>query len=427
MDIVQKLKKLNLKQPKYVFPLIVLLPLLFLGYTVAQFFTGSSEGQTGVVTDSINMSLPDARSDGLDSKMTAMDKNFSDRGAFSAVNGIGDDVVQKDTTGSGYNEEELARIQQANAERLAQQEAENKLQRSYEENTRRLNSYSNGSTGRGSRSQQDDLNDYARELENIQNRSMERQRRYYAEQERKEKEAEAEFSCQREPSSLLEWPSAAENVPSGQLRRQQQDVIDALTGNSKKKRKANEKTEVVEKVKEKNAEQFNTVTSAETVDEPLIKAMIDKTTKAREGTRLRFKLLDDVTVKGIKLKKGSYLYGIVTGFSQQRVMANISSILVGNKFIKVGLSVYDNDGMEGFYVPESTFREMVKDASASVANQSINFDTGSSTGISAELLALQALQNVYRSTSSAVSNNIRKNKARIKYNTIVYLINTQNE
>lgn len=402
MDIVQKLKKLNLKQPKYVFPLIVLLPLLFLGYTVAQFFSGSSDGKTGVVTDSINMSLPDARSDGLDSKMAAMDKHFSESGAYSAVNGIGDDVLEKDTTGSGYNEEELARIQQANAERLAQQEAADKLQRSYAENSRRLNSYSSGSSGRSSRSQQDDLNDYARELENIQNRSLERQRRYYAEQERKEKEEEAE------------------------QRRQQQEMIDALTGNGKKK-KSNEKTEVVEKVKEKNAEQFNTVTSAETVDEPLIKAMIDKTTKAREGTRLRFKLLDDVTVKGIKLKKGSYLYGIVTGFSQQRVMANITSILVGNKFIKVNLSVFDNDGMEGFYVPESTFREMVKDASASVANQSVNFDTGGSTGISAELLALQALQNVYRSTSSAVSNNIRKNKARIKYNTIVYLINTQNE
>lgn len=403
MDIVQKLKKLNLKQPKYVFPLIVLLPLLFLGYTVAQFFTGSSDGKTGVVTDSINMSLPDARSDGLDSKMAAMDKHFSESGAYSAVNGIGDDVVEKDTTGSGYNDEELARIQQANAERLAQQEAADKLQRSYAENSRRLNGYGSGSSSRSSRSQQEDLNDYARELENIQNRSMERQRRYYAEQERKDKEEEAE------------------------QRRQQQEMIDALTGNGKKKSKANEKTEVVEKVKEKNSEQFNTVTSAETVDEPLIKAMIDKTTKAREGTRLRFKLLDDVTVKGIKLKKGSYLYGIVTGFSQQRVMANITSILVGNKFIKVNLSVFDNDGMEGFYVPESTFREMVKDASASVANQSINFDTGGSTGISAELLALQALQNVYRSTSSAVSNNIRKNKARIKYNTIVYLINTQNE
>jgi hypothetical protein len=53
---------------------------------------------------------------------------------------------------------------------------------------------------------------------------------------------------------------------------------------------------------------------------------------------------------------------VVSGFGQQRVKASISSILVGGKFIKVGLSVFDNDGMEGFYVPESTFREMVKDA-----------------------------------------------------------------
>ena len=34
---------------------------------------------------------------------------------------------------------------------------------------------------------------------------------------------------------------------------------------------------------------------------------------------------------------------------------------------------------------------------------------------------------MYQSASSAVSKNIRKNKAKIKYNTIVYLINTQNE
>ena len=72
-------------------------------------------------------------------------------------------------------------------------------------------------------------------------------------------------------------------------------MIDALTGNTKKKGKKEEKTEVVEKVKEDNSEKFNTVASTENVDEPLIKAMIDRTTKAREGTRLRFKLLDDVT------------------------------------------------------------------------------------------------------------------------------------
>ena len=79
---------------------------------------------------------------------------------------------------------------------------------------------------------------------------------------------------------------------------------------------------------EQNADKFNTIGFSQNVDEPLIKAMIDQTIKAHEGTRLRFKLLDDVVIKNVKIKKGTYLYGIVTGFGQQRVMATISSVLV---------------------------------------------------------------------------------------------------
>ncbi len=45
-------------------------------------------------------------------------------------------------------------------------------------------------------------------------------------------------------------------------------------------------------------------------------------------------------------------------------------------------------------------------------------------GVSAEMMALQALQNVYSSATNALSQNFRKNKATIKYNTIVYLINS---
>lgn len=397
MDL-QKLKRLNLRQPKYIFPLVIFLPLLGLIYFGMETFKGNGKTAKNVVTDSINMSLPDARGEGMDSKMTAMNKHFAEGGAFTAVDGIGDEYEQKDTTGSGYNDQERQRIEAVNAERLRQMKAEQDLRERQQANMNRINGY--GSSGR---SQQEDLNSYARELDRIQNRSMERQRQYQAEQERRDKEEEAEE------------------------RRQRQEMIDALTGNVKKKGKKEEKNEIVEKVKDDNSEKFNTVASTENVDEPLIKAMIDRTTKAREGTRLRFKLLDDVTVKGIRLKKGSYLYGIVTGFGQQRVMANITSILVGNKFIKVNLSVFDNDGMEGFYVPESTFREMVKDAGSNVAAQNIQFDVNGSGGLSPEIIALQALQNMYQSASSAVSKNIRKNRAKIKYNTIVYLINTQNE
>ena len=84
--------------------------------------------------------------------------------------------------------------------------------------------------------------------------------------------------------------------------------------------------------------------------------------------------------------------------------------------------------MEGFYVPASDFREFVKDASAQAVNSNINFNsnTGYGNGISGEAIALQALQNVYSSATNAISSNMRKNKAKIKYNTVVYLINGDN-
>lgn len=176
-----------------------------------------------------------------------------------------------------------------------------------------------------------------------------------------------------------------------------------------------------------NAEKFNTVGSdVASDDSPLIRAMIDQTTKAHEGTRLRFKLLDDITIRDVKLKKGTYLYGTVSGFGQQRVRATITSILVGSRFLKVNLSVFDNDGMEGFYVPESAFRDFMKEAGSSTVQQNISFESesGYGSGISGEAIALQALQNMYNSATSALSANIRKNKAKIKYNTIVYLINS---
>ena len=207
------------------------------------------------------------------------------------------------------------------------------------------------------------------------------------------------------------------------MRKQRADSI----ARAKREEKERNRPNLVIKSPETNADKFNTVgAESEAVDTSLIRAMIDKTTKAHEGTRLRFKLLDNVTVSGVKLKKGTYLYGTVTGFGQQRVRATITSILIGGKFFNVNLSVFDNDGMEGFYVPESAFRDFMKEAGSSTVQQNISFESenGYSSGISGEAIALQALQNMYNSATSAVAANIRKNRAKIKYNTIVYLINS---
>lgn len=269
-------------------------------------------------------------------------------------------------------------------------------------------SYDNRGSGS---SRRDELDDYAKELEYIQKRSLAAQR-----------------AIDRGVNGDYGYGDVSYSGNSG-YDGNKDDILGGYGSTSSRKGAGTnskiKKTELVRKVQSKNASHFNTISGQKDLDAPLIKAMIDKTTKAHEGTRLRFKLLDDVTVNKTLLKKGTYLYGLVTGFGQQRVKANITSILVGNKFLKVNLSVYDNDGMEGFYVPESAFRDMMRDAGAQAMQSNIQFDNGAGgSSLRGETVALQALQNVYQSASSAVSANMRKNKARIKYNTIVYLINS---
>lgn len=63
-----------------------------------------------------------------------------------------------------------------------------------------------------------------------------------------------------------------------------------------------------------------------------------------------------------------------------------------------------------FYVPQSAFRDMIKDAGAQAMQNNINLDSGAGSELSGEAIALQALQNAYQSALSAVSANIRKNK-----------------
>lgn len=398
--------KINFKQPKYLFPPVIFVPLCAMIYFLMQTFKGNDSQKQAVATDRINMALPEANAEETGDKMYEMSRRFGDKDAFTAIGGIGEEEKDGEELEHGYSEEELNRLDAAEAERLRKQREMEELERSLAESKRHINSYAYGDntngggySGSGNSNGYSSTDYYARDLEAIQRRSYERQK------------------------AIERSMGIGQEEDEEKIRRQRTDSINRAKQLEWERNRPN----VVKKSMAANADKFHTVTAAnEAVDAKLIRAMIDRTTKAREGTRLRFKLLDDVTVSGVHLTKGSYLYGTVTGFDSQRVMAQISSILVGDRFIKVKLSVYDNDGMEGFYVPESAFRDFVKEAGANATQQNINMEAGGyGGGISAEAIALQTLQNMYQSASSAIANNIRKNKARIKYNTIVYLINSE--
>ena len=340
--------KINFKQPKYIFPLVVFIPLCALVYFVMQTFGGGSETKQTVATDRINTELPKAQAEEAGDKMYEMSRRFGDEDAFTAVGGIGEEKQTDEELEHGYSEEELNRLDAAEAERLRQQREMEELERSLAESKRHINSYAygnnashrtaGGTQGSGASPDYTSQEDFARDLEEIQRRSYERQKAI--------------------EKGLGFGSEDAEEA----VQKQRADSIAKVRQAVSERNRPN----LVIKSADTNADKFHTVTASEdAVEAKLIRAMIDQTTKAKEGTRLRFKLLDDVTVSGTKLRKGTYLYGTVSGFGQQRVRATITSILAGDKFIKVKLSVFDNDGMEGFYVPESAFRDFVKAAGSS--------------------------------------------------------------
>ena len=402
-------RKIDLRQGKYWFPLVLFVPLVAIAYFSCEMFKGT-EAQEGMVTDSINTMMPEPAGDGLHNKFAAMEDNLLRGDGYTAISALGEDGSGESDDENVYSESEMDRIDREKAEKKREEEQMAALQQQLRESRMHINQYDDRYTSHGSGSngsQQREMEQFEQEMRQIQERSRKMARDITGDDVGNGSNSYAQNQL---------YPNAGGQITGYDI------YGNPIMANNQPKK---DSVAVVTKAEDSNGDSFNTITDKEKLDDPLIKAMIDKTTKAHEGTRLRFKLLDDVIVKGTKLKKGTYLYGTVTGFGQQRVMADITSILVKDKFLKIHLTVYDLDGMQGFYVPESAFRDMMKNAGSAAMQSNICFDSGGSGGISAEALALQALQNVYQSTSSAVSQAIRKNRAKIKYNSIVYLINEQ--
>lgn len=164
--------------------------------------------------------------------------------------------------------------------------------------------------------------------------------------------------------------------------------------------------------------EFNTI-RPETHSE-LIAAMVDEEVTAYAGSRVRLRLLEDIWAGKNLIPKGSYLYGLVNGFTQQRVTLLVTSALASGQILPVKLSVYDQDGLAGLYVPASAFRDFTKDLSGNTM-QGVSISSGS-TG---SQLLMSSMDKVFQSTSSAIAGAIRKNKAKIKYGTQVFLIDPQ--
>ena len=388
------LKKINWKQPKYMIPLIIYFPLLFVGYFVIDLFhTEKAEIPDGLATtEYLNPDLPEAKmkGDGIGNKYESMLKSYGKIDDYSALGNI--ERNEEDTHEeyeSKYTDEEREQLEAQEAAKLAE------MQRQLQESAQKGQEIAQG----GSPSEEDRI-------------ARSKQREQEAMDELNRAIAQARLQAQQ---SMI--PAATDTADAGQ----REGKVEA---SDKKKTDDDEPQEVVKKVKV-TSDYFNTLCDNDK-ETSLIKAIIDENIKAVDGSRVRLRLLDDIEINDVVVPKGSYLYATMSGFGSQRVKGNVQSIMVDDDIVKVSLALYDTDGLEGLYVPSSQFRETTKDVgSGALSNTSSLTNSSTTSGNSLATWGAQTITNAVQKTSNAISKAIKKNNAKLKYGTFVYLINSR--
>ena len=388
------LKKINWKQPKYMIPLIIYFPLLFVGYFVIDLFhTEKAEIPDGLATtEYLNPDLPDAKmkGDGIGNKYESMLKSYGKIDDYSALGNIErNEEETREEYESKYTDEEREQLEAQEAAKLAE------MQRQLQESAQKGQEIAQG----GSSSEEDRI-------------ARSKQREQEAMDELNRAIAQARLQAQQ---SMM--PAATDTADAGQ----REGKVEA---SDRKRTDDDEPQEVVKKVKV-TSDYFNTLCDNDK-ETSLIKAIIDENIKAVDGSRVRLRLLDDIEINDVVVPKGSYLYATMSGFGSQRVKGNVQSIMVDDDIVKVSLALYDTDGLEGLYVPSSQFRETTKDVgSGALSNTSSLTNSSTTSGNSLATWGAQTITNAVQKTSNAISKAIKKNNAKLKYGTFVYLINSR--
>lgn len=383
--------QINLKQPKYILPLI-LLPFLCLFFFVyhSGFAAKKAEDKpVNGINTSVGQVSGDVQKKQLEDKLDAYRNTYKEGDGMTAVNPLPSEITSNPAFQSSYSDKEKKMLDSINEAMKAK--------------------YAQSPTG-ASVHKQPVNNDQAM-LAALNGLKNPRPAENSAANDQKVKDPMETF---RQQMAYLDSMNKA-NDPAVKAERLQSEARAKMAA-----QKAAEPKLAV-KLADVSPSEFNTVLPEKHPD--FIKVVIDENLTGYAGTRIRLRLLDDIDAGNYRIPKGTYLYALITGFSGQRVELTVKSILYENKILPVKLQVYDLDGLSGLYVPESAFRDFTKDLGTNTV-QGVTID-GGGTGSVASQFAMSTASKMFESTSSAIAGLIRKDKAKIKYNSYVYLIDNE--
>ena len=303
-------ERINFRQPKYMLPAIVYLPLLGASYFIFDLFdtkVAEKKDANMQTTEYLNPNLPQAHikgGDGIGGKYENMLNAYGKIEDHSAVENIDrDNEQEKEEYQSKYSDAELQQLD-AEAKRQAELEKTREAQEAHERQR--------------------------------ENEALAELNKALAEARLKGQQATQQNSSSSATASDETTATAKGGINiEGKIK---------VNENARKEADENDKpSEVVKKVKT-SSDYFNTLAVNE--KEPtMIKAIIDENVKAVDGSRVRLRLLDDVEIGEMIVKKGAYLYATMSGFGSQRVKGSINSILVDDEHGVMADAGTDDDGV----------------------------------------------------------------------------------
>ncbi|NML56806.1 conjugative transposon protein TraM [Chryseobacterium cheonjiense] len=386
------MKKINFRQKKYVLPLLALPFLLLFGYVGAEF---SKEDTPKDKPKELSLSLGETK-DSIMNKNDAYDAFFRKDDNRTMLEGLD----QEQDSLLNYDDQ----LSLAQKRKIDSLKTVSSRQNRYQPKEK-LSSYYDSK-------QRSEDKDYKRSAEMIR---MLNDKSY----------------GRAEPNILAESPKVTQSVQPDPVKylKQQMLVMDSLEKARDPEYQSKLAAEQQLKANKEKMDEFlnstfnvsksgiNAVFNAfyKEQENSFIKAVIDENNKGFLGSRIRFRLLEDIFVSNRKISKGSILYGQISGFSMQRVDLKIVSVFTQGEIFPVNLSIYDVDGMKGLYVPQSVFRDMIREMGSNSV-QGTQMDMGGQgffTSIGSKL---------FTSTSKSIANLIKTNKTKLKYNSYVFLI-----
>ena len=121
----------------------------------------------------------------------------------------------------------------------------------------------------------------------------------------------------------------------------------------------------------RDAEQLTAETGA-------IRALVYGDQQVVAQGRVKMRLLEPITIRGVTLPANTLLYG-VGAFGAERVQIRITSLVYKDHILPCQLSVYDMDGMVGIYVPDVPGLTETRQAVGQAGN-GVNINAGGGLG-----------------------------------------------